>query len=521
MGWYSRMRLGSKLILAFFLTALITLAIGIWSLKELNNLSDRARGVYENNFLAVLMLANADESILTHGRTVVRALTLIDDATAQEAAFKRIAGYWEDEQKWYNKYLQTSASDEEQAIRDEVQKIIPTYLQLSNEAIKLLQEKRNKEANQIINGSLRDQLKSLETAMRKLMDLNDTQAAAANESNNQHIAKIQKITYGIIGIAFIAAMLLGIFVARAVTRELGGEPAYATDVVKRVASGDLTFDVELKANDDRSLLAAMGQMVNTLRNIAQEITSSANSLAAASSQVSSSSQSLSQGASEAAASVEQTSASVEEISATVAQNAENAQVTENMATISASDAKEGGEAVRETLAAMRKIAEKIRIIDDIAYQTNLLALNAAIEAARAGDHGKGFAVVAAEVRKLAERSQIASKEIGGLADSSVSVAESAGSLLEKLLPSIMKTSDLIQEISSASSEQSSGIGQINNALAQLSTTTQVTASASEELAATSEEMSAQALQLQQTIRFFNTDASKTAIADNAAVAESI
>lgn len=515
MGWYSRMRLGSKLILAFFLTALLTLVIGVWSLLELNNLSNRARGVYENNFLAVLTLANAQESLMTHSRTTVRALTLSEDTKAQEEAFKRIAGYWEEEQKSYNKYLQTVASEDEQAVRDDVQKIIPIYLQLNDAAIKLLQEKRNKEAAQIINGSLRDQLKAFETSMAKLMDLNDAQAAEVNESNTQHIATVKKITYGIIGIAFVAAMLLGTLVARAITRELGGEPAYATDVVKRVAAGDLTFEVALKPNDDDSLLAAMGQMVLTLRNIAEEITTSANGLAAASSQVSSSSQSLSQGASEAAASVEQTSASVEEISATVAQNAENAQVTENMATISAKDAKEGGEAVRQTLTAMRKIAEKISIIDDIAYQTNLLALNAAIEAARAGDHGKGFAVVAAEVRKLAERSQIASKEIGELAGNSVSVAERAGNLLEKLLPSIMKTSDLIQEISSASSEQSSGIGQINNALAQLSTTTQVTASASEELAATSEEMSAQALQLQETIKFFqiSSDNQSTAALD--------
>jgi methyl-accepting chemotaxis protein len=202
--------------------------------------------------------------------------------------------------------------------------------------------------------------------------------------------------------------------------------------------------------------------------------------------------------------VEETSASVEEISATVAQNAENAKVTDGIASKSASHAQEGGEAVGQTVSAMRQIAQKIGIIDDIAYQTNLLALNAAIEAARAGEHGKGFAVVAAEVRKLAERSQVAAQEIGSVAGSSVTLAERAGKLLDELVPSIKKTADLVQEISSASKEQTSGLGQINTSVSQLSQTTQSTASASEELSSTSEEMSSQALRLQETIRYFNT-----------------
>jgi methyl-accepting chemotaxis protein len=173
-----------------------------------------------------------------------------------------------------------------------------------------------------------------------------------------------------------------------------------------------------------------------------------------------------------------------------------------MATQAATQAAEGGEAVKATVSAMKQIAQKIGIIDDIAYQTNLLALNAAIEAARAGEHGKGFAVVAAEVRKLAERSQVAAQEISTVASSSVELAEKAGHLLDQMVPSIKKTSDLVQEITAASEEQSSGVSQINSAVSQLSQTTQQNASSSEELAATSEEMSSQAEQLQRTMAFF-------------------
>jgi methyl-accepting chemotaxis protein len=201
--------------------------------------------------------------------------------------------------------------------------------------------------------------------------------------------------------------------------------------------------------------------------------------------------------------VEETTASIDLMSASISQNSDNARVTDGMATKASKEAGDGGQAVTQTVQAMKQIAAKISIVDDIAYQTNLLALNAAIEAARAGEHGKGFAVVAAEVRKLAERSQEAAKEIGDLATNSVSTAERAGKLLDEIVPSIQKTSELVQEIAAASQEQSQSVTQIGGAMGQLSKATQQNASASEELAATSEELSGQAEQLQQSVAFFN------------------
>jgi len=282
--------------------------------------------------------------------------------------------------------------------------------------------------------------------------------------------------------------------------------APVNDVMQTLAmmeNGDLTRTVD--GNYKGKMLELKDMLNNTLAKLSQtvaEINSATDALNSASEEVSSTAQSMSQASSEQAASVEETSASIEQMSASVSQNSENAKVTDSMATKAASEAGEGGEAVRQTVTAMKSIANKIGIIDDIAYQTNLLALNAAIEAARAGEHGKGFAVVAAEVRKLAERSQVAAQEIGQLAAKSVGTAEKAGTLLDQMVPSIKKTSDLVQEIAAASEEQSAGVGQINTAMSQLSQVTQQNASSSEELASTSEELGAQAGQLSELMSFF-------------------
>ena len=274
-------------------------------------------------------------------------------------------------------------------------------------------------------------------------------------------------------------------------------------IMARVEHGDLTRKIEREysgAFDD--LKNAINNTIERLADTMTNVRSSADALSTAAEELSATAQSVSQATTEQAAGVEETSASVEEMSASINQNTENAKVTDGMATKAAQEASEGGNAVRDTVSAMKSIADKIGIIDDIAYQTNLLALNAAIEAARAGEHGKGFAVVAAEVRKLAERSQVAAQEIGEVASSSVQLAERAGQLLDAIVPAIQKTSDLVQEIAAASNEQSSGVAQINGAMTQLNQTTQQNASASEELASTAGEMSGQAEQLQELMAFF-------------------
>ena len=274
-------------------------------------------------------------------------------------------------------------------------------------------------------------------------------------------------------------------------------------ILEAMAEGDLSQRITNEYEGTFGLLKdASNTTAEKLSQTIASVRSAAEALGSASSELSATAQTLSGSASTQASSVEKTSASVEEMNASISQNTENSKVTDSMASKAVKEANQGGEAVKETVLAMKQIANKIGIIDDIAYQTNLLALNAAIEAARAGEHGKGFAVVATHVRKLAERSQVAAQEIGELASTSVGMAERAGKLLDEIVPSISKTSDLVQEITAASMEQSVGVNQINDAMDKLNQITQQNASAAEELASTAEEINGEAEELAQLMTFF-------------------
>jgi methyl-accepting chemotaxis protein len=275
-------------------------------------------------------------------------------------------------------------------------------------------------------------------------------------------------------------------------------------IAKAISEGDLTINARRQSDSD-SLGIALESMVERLRGVVGDALSASDNVSSGSQELSASSEQLSQGATEQASAAEQASASMEEMAANIKQNAENAAQTEKIARQSSRDAETSGKAVSKAVSAMRTIAEKISIVQEIARQTDLLALNAAVEAARAGEHGKGFAVVASEVRKLAERSQAAAAEISALSGDTVQVATEAGEMLNRLVPDIQKTAELVAEISAACREQDIGSAQINEAIQQLDRVTQQNASASEEMSATSEELAAQAEELQASIAFFRVE----------------
>ncbi|MCV9961756.1 methyl-accepting chemotaxis protein [Pararhizobium sp. BT-229] len=327
--------------------------------------------------------------------------------------------------------------------------------------------------------------------------LNDAEASAEAQYQST-----RTIMVAVAVIAFLVATGAAIWIVISINRGI----SRAVGVVQNVADGDLTRFAEISSKDEiGDLLGHVNTMIERLRGVVADALSASDNVSSGSQELSASSEQLSQGATEQASSAEEASASMEEMASNIKQNADNAAQTEKIARQSSKDAEASGQAVGRAVTAMRTIAEKISIVQEIARQTDLLALNAAVEAARAGEHGKGFAVVASEVRKLAERSQAAAAEISALSGETVSVATEAGEMLNRLVPDIRKTAELVSEISAACREQDIGASQINEAIQQLDKVTQQNAGASEEMSGTSEELAAQAEELQTSIAFFRVD----------------
>jgi methyl-accepting chemotaxis protein len=353
----------------------------------------------------------------------------------------------------------------------------------------------------------------IRSALEELLELNRRFALFSNESAQEALRRMRMSMVwagGVLtGLAILVAWLLSRLVLRPVSQ--------LTELTQLLARGELaraedqvgTLSLEKGGESGGDELARMlAQFSAFVRELAMVISTASNgvqTLTGAASQVSASSQALAQASSEQASAVEETSANLEQMTSAIARNADNSRAMEEMAIRGADSAEEGARIVKEAVAAMRTIARKISVVEDISYETNILALNAAVEAARAGTAGRGFAVVATEVRRLAERSKVEAKEISALASSSVGVAERSESIISALLPIIRRTRELAQEVSAASREQSSGVVQIMRAMAQVDQGTQRNASASEELASTSEEMSANAESLRQTLSFFHLD----------------
>ncbi|MDO8207705.1 MAG: methyl-accepting chemotaxis protein [Gallionella sp.] len=509
---FSNMTIKTKLISIIGLLSALLIVIGLLGLRGMNSSNERLRTIYEDRMIAAGQLAEINLLQAENQRQV--HLMLMHDPRLPESKLHdhplsfhtdKMAVNTRNNNKNWEGYMTTFHTPEEKILTDEFLAKRKVYQAARNKALEFIKAGDYLQANSTVVKETGPAFTSNTETIHKLLQLQidvgkEEYGKAVQEYSATRTVGVASIVLGV-----LLAFTMGILMIRSILQQLGGEPMYVSQLVGKIASGDFTVRIETKPDDTTSLLAAIRGMVEKLTEIITAVRSNADSLASASEEISATAQSLSQSSSEQAASVEETTASIEQMTASINQNTENAKVTDSMASKAAREATEGGQAVGSTVEAMKKIAGKIGIVDDIAYQTNLLALNAAIEAARAGEHGKGFAVVAAEVRKLAERSQVAAREIGELASSSVSLAEKAGKLLDDIVPSINKTSDLVQEIASASSEQSTGVAQINGAMGQLNQTTQQNASASEELAATAEEMSSQTEQLQSVMTFFKMD----------------
>jgi methyl-accepting chemotaxis protein len=551
------MKIFAKLVGAFGIVAAICAVVGIIGWYGINSVNEGLTDVAETHLTAAVGLGNVMEAmnaIKSAERTIVNPdipqTDRIKEIGKLPERFELFNRGWEMydkvDKEAEEKALWDKAKAEMAEWKREHDKLIAEINQIRSGRFEMTaaseQDKADMRyldnAEKIAFGDLRKAFNTLDDRLGELQDLSIKLGAARATEAEATANRLKTLAIVVVLLAIIISMVFGFLIARSIAQPMAkgvqlaeevakgdfsmrlnmqrsdeiGQLALAldgmaeslarqADVAGEISKGNLTVDVKLSSEKDQ-LGRALDNMVKKLREVIGQVRGAIENVSSGSQAMSASSEEMSQGASEQAAAAEEASSSIEQMTANIRQNADNAVQTEKIAIQSANDAKEGGKAVVQTVAAMKEIAAKINIIEEIARQTNLLALNAAIEAARAGEHGKGFAVVAAEVRKLAERSQKAAGEINELSSSSVAVAEMAGQMLAAMVPNIQKTAELVQEIAAASREQDAGAEQISKSIQQLDSVIQQNASASEEMASTSEELSGQAEQLAEMIAFF-------------------
>lgn len=499
-----KIKIGTKLLLSFGVVLVLLITVGSWGILGMAELAAADRKMYTKSVIALqdLNITNAD---VNRTQYLLRDLLLPGTAERDRQTLKDIAALRKQVSEQLPKISDTIFTDKGRNLFEDFSKSSDAYMPYLDKMIELSSaqtDKADKEALSLLNGEAGTALAKRMAALDALTQFKMTQANEIANSNEAMARRASLFMIILIILGTILSLVLSALVSRSISVPIGE----ATAMAGILATGDLSHDVPAtymsRGDEIGDLAQAFDNLIKRLSDIALSIQTASSSVASGSEQISSTAQQMSQGATEQAASAEEVSSSVEEMAATIRQNTDNSSATESIALKASRDAEDGGLAVTQAVDAMKEIAGKIGIIEEIARQTNLLALNAAIEAARAGEAGKGFAVVASEVRKLAERSQTAAGEITVLSTETTDKAAKAGTIIRMIVPDITKTASLVQEISAASREQSTGANQIGKAMMQLDTVVQQNASASEELASMAEELSGQSGQLSDTVAFF-------------------
>jgi methyl-accepting chemotaxis protein len=528
-----------KLALAFGTIIALVLGLSLYAVSSLNSLNSAVTDVLQGPVKRLELSYKVNLNISDGIRAQKNALLTQDSREAADFARKAVSSLQDAERGWKDGFARATEAGR------------PYWTSLSNLGEKLTQATQNfsaalhsgdkATATDISNGEIRTIYAEVSKAIETLIERQQNQLEQADHDTDVLYADTLKLLMIAVAVVLLIAVVAGLWISLGINNglrkvktaadavaigDLNHTVEIRTDdeikdlvetfnamtgnlrataaVADRIASGDLTV-AHKPLSDKDTLGIALASMVERLRGVISEVTTSARNVSAGSQELSATAEELSQGSTEQASSTEEASSSVEEMASNIRQNADNAAQTEKMARQSATDAKTSGEAVGKAVQAMETIAEKILIVQEIARQTDLLALNAAVEAARAGEHGRGFAVVASEVRKLAERSQAAAQEISGLSGDTVKAAQQAGEMLARLVPDIQRTAELVFEILNATREQNAGAAQINIAIQQLDKVTQQNTAAAEEMASTSEELAGQAEQLQRAVSYFRID----------------
>ncbi|MGG6892537.1 methyl-accepting chemotaxis protein [Rhizobium sp. BR 315] len=489
-----------KLLLAFAVVIAMLLGTAVYSITTLGQVNDNWSDTLTGPAERLRLAQNLDIAVLQQLRQQKNMLLSASvDETKGYIAKSDVARAEFDAD--LTKIL-ANATEQDMAYWSQIKDLSVNWRTADDHVRSMMLAGNSAGALQISSTEARETSTKIDHVLAQVFEAERARLKQADQDAANAYAHARSILIIIASAASILALISAIWIIISINKGINR----AVRTVQTVAEGDLTeFAVITTKDEIGDLLGHVNSMIERLRGVVADALSASDNVSSGSQQLSAGSEQLSQGATEQASSAEEASASMEEMAANIKQNADNAAQTEKIARQSAKDAEVSGQAVDRAVNAMRTIAEKISIVQEIARQTDLLALNAAVEAARAGEHGRGFAVVASEVRKLAERSQAAAAEISSLSGETVTVATEAGDMLSRLVPDIRKTAELVAEISAACREQDIGASQINEAIQQLDKVTQQNAGASEEMSATSEELAAQAEELQASIAFFKVD----------------